>query len=64
MKNSSVINVRNYLFKKPMLKRHIAVVHEGQKNFLCDLCPKAFGTKNNLKNHKIHVHEGVKDFLC
>ena len=42
------------------LKSHIAIVHEGQKNYHCELCGKASSTMNNLKKHIDAVHHGIK----
>ena len=40
---------------------HVATVHEGQKQFKCDICNAKFGHKCNLNKH---VHEGKKQFKC
>ena len=42
------------------MKDHITNVHEGQRNFKCDLCGKYFGRKQDLKKHKTNVHDTVE----
>ena len=43
------------------LKRHINIVHEGQKDFKCDTCGRLFSQKSKLKRHVHTVHEGHKN---
>uniref|UniRef100_A0ABD2X4N5 C2H2-type domain-containing protein n=1 Tax=Trichogramma kaykai TaxID=54128 RepID=A0ABD2X4N5_9HYME len=43
---------------------HHKTVHEGQKDYVCDVCPKMFTTKHNLTRHRKSSHEGQKDYLC
>lgn len=45
------------------LDRHIKNVHEKQKNFLCDACDKAFGSKSDLQRHVDGVHK-KKTYSC
>ena len=56
---SLVCDVCNKKFKRRShLKRHISVVHEGQKPFNSELCGKKFHGKWALKCHVDGVHEG------
>ncbi|CAB0029544.1 unnamed protein product [Trichogramma brassicae] len=43
---------------------HHKTVHEGQKDYLCDVCPKAFKSKQSLTLHLRSSHQGKKDYLC
>ena len=43
---------------------HISIVHEGEKNYKCEICGKDFGEKRHLKRHKDIVHEGLKPYKC
>ena len=40
--------------------KHIAAVHEGRKDYKCDLCQKQFSYKDNLRQHIDAVHKGIK----
>ena len=42
------------------LKKHIQIVHEGQKNHTCETCGKEFAQKCDLKKHFKTIHEGEK----
>ena len=46
------------------LYRHTKIVHEGLKNYKCDLCDKAFSQLSNVKAHIKSVHEGIKNHKC
>ena len=46
------------------MKGHIATIHEGKKQFKCNLCNTKFGEKSNLRRHIVTVHEGKKLFKC
>jgi predicted RNA-binding Zn-ribbon protein involved in translation (DUF1610 family) len=40
-------------------------VHTTERNFVCDICSKAFKAKRDLRNHKIrHEQKDVKLFVC
>ena len=39
-------------------------VHEGIKDFKCELCPYATATGKELRNHITVVHEKRKDYNC
>jgi uncharacterized Zn-finger protein len=45
-------------------KLHIALVHEGNKQFKCELCDHSFLQKGALKIHLTSVHEGIRPFKC
>ena len=42
-------------------KRHIKVLHKGEKDFKCDLCTYACPRKASLKKHKISIHYKAYD---
>ena len=47
------------------LDRHVKIVHEGKKEFKCDLCSKFYTTKSHLKTHKLDVHgDDVRKYKC
>ena len=46
------------------LKKHISVVHEGEKPPLCPSCGKSFETKESLKRHEERIHENKKPHKC
>ena len=46
------------------LKRHINLVHKGQKECKCETCGKFFALTQHLKRHILTVHEGHKDYKC
>ena len=39
------------------LNLHVLIVHEGKKNFKCDICNKDFSSKAHLNTHKRDIHE-------
>ena len=41
------------------LRKHVSKVH-GVKNFMCEICNKAFKYPSDLKRHKSNVHFRVK----
>ena len=45
-------------------KLHINSVHEGVKNYKCDLCDKVYSRPTDIKRHIIGVHEGQKNYKC
>ena len=47
---------KNFTLKKS-LKKHISIVHEGQKSFKCEFCDFTFGVKTSLDRHLNSVHE-------
>ena len=40
-----------------MKKEHIATIHEGKKEFKCDICNSKFWQKGTLNQHVLKVHE-------
>ena len=50
-------NMCNQTFtRKRNLKRHIAIVHEGSKNYKCNKCDEAFADASKLRKHKKSIH--------
>ena len=49
---------------KSNLKIHIKTVHEGERNFFCDICDKAFWHQWHLKRHINGYHNKVKYASC
>ena len=45
---------------------HIRSVHEGKKQFKCEMCDKSFTNKHNLKGHSASVHgeKAIKNRIC
>ena len=42
------------------MNNDVATVHEGKKQFKCDICNTKFGIKSDLNRHVATVHEGKK----
>ena len=45
------------------LQNHINTIHNGLRNFPCDICGKLFTRANTLRTHK-KIHDGLKQFNC
>ncbi|CAH1799288.1 unnamed protein product [Owenia fusiformis] len=45
------------------LRFHIKSVHNGERNFRCQICPRFFSDNRNLKNHQ-KLHEGNIGIKC
>ena len=61
MKNKKITNVilvENASTHSGSMRRHITIVHEGQKNYKCEFCEKPFSTQGNLKIHIKRMHNG------
>ena len=46
------------------MKKHITIVHEGEKPFKCSICNYSASTKQHLDMHITSVHEVKKTFKC
>ena len=47
------------------LKKELcSFVHEGKKQFQCNVCNTSFSRTGHLKGHIESVHEGKKPFKC
>ena len=42
----------------------VTTVHEGKKQFKCNICNTNFGKKDHLNRHVKAVHEEKKQFFC
>ena len=49
---------------KHQSKKHIHIVHDGQKDYKCESCDKPFSEEGDLKRHKYTIHEGHKEYRC
>ena len=43
---------------------HVTTVHDGKKQFKCDICNAKFRLKCMLNQHVATVHEEKKQFKC
>ena len=41
------------------LKRHINSVHNGEKDYKCNICGRLFSLSQNLKKHNNTVHNNA-----
>ena len=46
------------------MKKHITIVHKGEKPFKCSICNYSASRKQHLDMHITSVHEGKKPFKC
>ena len=46
------------------LNRHVKIVHEGIKNYQCQICEQKFSRSGKLQKHVKIIHEGIKDYQC
>ena len=46
------------------MKRHVTMVHEGKKPFICDICDYNCSLKSTMNIHVASVHEEKKPFTC
>eukprot|EP00188_Purpureofilum_apyrenoidigerum_P002153 Plantae.Rhodophyta-Purpureofilum_apyrenoidigerum.ctg2303.p1 GENE.Plantae.Rhodophyta-Purpureofilum_apyrenoidigerum.ctg2303~~Plantae.Rhodophyta-Purpureofilum_apyrenoidigerum.ctg2303.p1 ORF type:complete len:414 (-),score=54.20 Plantae.Rhodophyta-Purpureofilum_apyrenoidigerum.ctg2303:489-1730(-) len=46
------------------LRRHIRVVHEGQKRHQCDICKRSFAQQSHVREHIASIHDKRKDHIC
>ena len=54
-------NVTGYIF---VIAGHIRILHENERRFACDQCPRRFGERDGLLKHKSNVHEEQKCDVC
>lgn len=47
-------------YSKHELEQHFKVDHLGIKEYICNVCDKAFGYRNAMKKHQLHVHKREK----
>jgi len=52
------------LCNKAYLAKHIDTIHEGKKQFPCEICGKSFFLKTQLAQHIGEIHEGKKPYAC
>ena len=53
------------MFKnKYNLQVHIEAVHQGRKDYKCNVCRKLISHKGNMEAHVRLVHDGEKPFEC
>ena len=45
---------------KGNLSKHIALVHERKKTYMCDICYRKFAEKQSLNRHIASVHGEMK----
>lgn len=45
------------------LRRHVKIIHEGRKPYVCEDCGLGFSTKHVMKNHRLR-HTGEKPHAC
>ena len=43
---------------------HIRQVHEGMKDFKCELCSAEFTQLGSLKRHMDYLHQDLKKYQC
>ena len=46
------------------MKRHVSLVHEGNKPFQCEICAYRFSQKGHMRRHIASVHEEKKPLKC
>jgi uncharacterized Zn-finger protein len=51
-----------HFYIQASLKQH-SKIHVGQKNFVCEICQKAFLLRAHLTRHYV-IHTGQKDYTC
>ena len=54
----------NKLFKRAYLSNHMKTVHEGVKDYCCELCGKSYTNPSTLLSHKKTQHEKKREFQC
>ena len=42
------------------MTQHVATVHEGKRQFKCEVCDKKFKSKRGMKGHTATFHERNK----
>ena len=54
----------NQGMKGNIVKTHAGIVHEGMKQFKCDICNGKFRSKQIMIHHVATVHKENKHFNC
>ena len=52
------------MFSKGSNKKHVLLVHEGNKLFKCDICDYQCSQNSTLNGHAASVHERTKPLKC
>ena len=60
IKAASGLEGKKQFTSKQRMKGHIATIHEGKKQFICDVCNAQFTSKHGMKGHIATIHEGKK----
>ena len=51
-------------YDKLQIRRHQETVHEGRRDYKCEICGQRFAGKGGVQRHIKTVHEGRKDHKC
>ena len=67
MKTSKLLNVKfvtKCLAIKVIQKKHVKIINEKIKSYICKSCEKSFGKQSDLEKHVKTVHENIKAYKC